>query len=184
MTTFLQNLYFWIITLLNDDIFAELCTFFQMFARKKWNWLVSRRTPIFFRTNKRSFALFCAVRFGAALHGVTLHSLWKCDFTLINKINSVTLIGTFSSVIKCPLAYIRPTLCRTNNYTLWCLTPHGYLFISYQCLVTAASQWVPSPNSIFLILTWHQNHVSHNWIVLATRYACLLEIFTKYRWEL
>ncbi len=32
-----------------------------MFVCKKWNWLVHRRTPIFFSTNKHSFVPFCSV---------------------------------------------------------------------------------------------------------------------------
>ncbi len=53
---------------------------------------------------------------------------------------------TAGCIISC-LA-VRPRVglsvnCQTNNYTFCFLIVCGYLFISYQCLATAAHQWMP-----------------------------------------
>ncbi len=65
--------------------------------------------------------------------------------TLINKVNSLPPLLVFFHLLSRAL-YIRPTLCWTNNDTLCYLIPHGYLFISYQCLAIATCQRVCGPN--------------------------------------
>ncbi len=70
------------VTLLNNSVtqwwpFHRTLAFFRMFALKKWNFLAHQRTPIFFSTNKRSFAPFCSVLRCSFGCGATLRSWWK-----------------------------------------------------------------------------------------------------------
>ncbi len=74
---YLEIFHFWIMALPNDDVFEESISewwccpmttfllnvgfFFQLFMRKKWNWLTHRLTLIFFSANKHSSAPFCSV---------------------------------------------------------------------------------------------------------------------------
>ncbi len=94
--------HFWIMTLPNDDVFAELCTFFQMFACKKWNWLAHWQTAIFFSTNKRSFALFCSVLHCSLWCGPAWHDfVWPVETHL--KAHHYTRIVQLINYLPLPL---------------------------------------------------------------------------------
>ncbi len=81
---------------------GTLALFFQMFARKKWNWLAYRRTSIFFSTKKHTVAPFWLlarlVEMHLMLNNFYLKHFWiQCKF-LAAVSPKVNLLSHFSSL--------------------------------------------------------------------------------------